>query len=80
MSKCHLKRTGIDQTRILGSIYNEFANFLKWRKKQPAIMNSNNMTKLKGGEKQIIFDRKTDKQTLRCIFDFEQLIAEFREI
>ena len=80
MSKCHLKHAGIDQTRILGSIYNEFANFLEWRKKQPAIMNANNMTKLKSGEKQIIFDRKADKQTLRCIFDFEQLIAEFREI
>jgi len=80
ISKCHLKRAGEDQTKILGSVYNEYSNFLKWRKSQPAIMNANNMTKLSGGEKQIVFDRKADTQTLRCIFDFEKLIAEFKEI
>ena len=80
VSKCHLKRAGEDQTKILGSVYNEYSNFLKWRKSQPAIMNANNMANLTGGEKQIVFDRKSDKQILRCIFDFEQLTAKFKEL
>ena len=80
ISNDHLKRAGLDQARRSGSIYSQLADFLRWRKNQPAIISANNMTKPTGGPKQIVFERKTDKQTLRCIFDFEQLIAEFEEI
>ena len=80
ISTDHLKRAGLDQVKISGSIYNEFANFLKWRKDQPAMMSANNMTRPRVEQKQIVFERKADKQTLRCIFDFEQLIVEFEEI
>ena len=80
VSASHLKRAGLDQAKINGSIYNEFSNFLKWRKGQPAMMDANHMTKPTGGPKQIVFERKCDEQTLYCFFDFEQLIAEFKEI
>ena len=61
-------------------VYNEFSDFLKWRKRQPAMMAANNMTKPSGGSREIIFERRADKQNLRCIFDFDQLTAEFKEV
>ena len=63
-----------------GSTYNKFAQFLSWRKKQPAFMQANKMTQLSGSERQIIFDRISDQQTLRCCFDFDSLTASFEEI
>ena len=44
------------------------------------MMSANHMTLLDGGPKEIVFERKADKQSLRCIFDFENLVAEFEEI
>ena len=44
------------------------------------MMDANHMTKPTGGIKQIVFERKCNEQTLYCFFDFEQLIAEFKEI
>ena len=38
------------------------------------------MTVPTGGSKEIIFIRKSKKQNLQCIFDFEQLTAKFEEI
>ena len=38
------------------------------------------MTQLSGSERQIIFDRISDQQTLRCCFDFDSLTASFEEI
>ena len=56
------------------------AGFLKWRKAQPAMMDANRMSGLSGGPRQIVFDRLSDNQTLRCCFDFDTLTASFEEI
>ena len=76
----HLKKSGLSQAGKPGSIYYEFSSFLKWRKKQPALMEANEMTIPTGGSKKIIFTRKSEKQNLRCIFDFERLTTKFEEI
>ena len=80
ISQKHVKKAALDAVKRSKSIYNEFSNFLKWRKKQPAMMTANNMTKPLGGSREIIFERRADKQNLRCIFDFDQLTAEFKEV
>jgi len=76
----HLSRAAFDEVAKTDSVYNQFAEFLAWRKKQPAFMQANNMTELTGGPKIIIFDRLSDQQSLRCSFDFESLTATFEEI
>ena len=76
----HLNRSAFSQAGKSGSIYAQFSSFLKWRKTQPALMEENEMTVPTGGSKEIIFIRKSKKQNLRCIFDFEQLTAKFEEI
>ena len=76
----HLKKSGLSQAGKPGSIYYEFSSFLKWRKKQPALMEANEMTIPTGGSKKIIFTRKSEKQNLLCIFDFERLTTNFEEI
>lgn len=76
----HLKRAALDEAARPESVYNEFSNFLKWRKNQPAIMSANTMSKISGGPKEIVFDRVSQTQTLRCLFDFESLSATFEEI
>lgn len=76
----HLKRAALDEAARPNSVYNEFAAFLKWRKDQPAIMSANTMSELSGGPKEIIFDRSSAHQTLRCTFDFASLTATFEEI
>ena len=63
-----------------GSIYNYFSSFLKWRKHQPALMTANNMSSITGGPREIIFDRISETQTLRCKFDFELVKATFEEV
>ena len=78
--KKHLKRCGMSQVGKPDTIYREFSSFLKWRKDQPALMTSNEITTPTGGPKKIIFMRKSKLQTLRCSFDFEKLIANFEEI
>ncbi len=80
ISAKHIKRAALDQVKKTGSIYNELSDFLNWRKQQLAMMSANHMTLLDGGPKEIVFERKADKQSLRCIFDFENLVAEFEEI
>ena len=80
ISDQHMKRAALDEASRSGSIYAEFAAFLKWRKAQPAIMESNRMSELSGGPRQIVFDRESDSQTLRCCFDFDTLTASFEEI
>jgi len=80
ISKQHMKRAALDEASRSGSIYAEFAAFLKWRKAQPAMMESNRMSELSGGPRQIVFDRESDSQTLRCCFDFDTLTASFEEI
>ena len=80
ISKKHAKKAALDAVKRSKSIYNEFSNFLKWRKNQPAMMIANNMTKPSGGSREIIFERRADKQNLRCIFDFDKLTAEFKEV
>jgi len=76
----HMARAAFDEVAKTDSVYNQFAEFLAWRKKQPAFMQANNMTELTGGPKIIIFDRLSDQQSLRCSFDFESLTATFEEI
>ena len=76
----HLNRSAFSQAGKSGSIYSQFSSFLKWRKTQPALMEENEMTVPTGGSKEIIFIRKSKKQNLQCIFDFEQLTAKFEEI
>ena len=76
----HLTRAALDQAGQTGSIYREFADFLTWRKTQPAMMDGNEMSALSGGARQIIFDRICERQTLRCCFDFDTLTASFEEV
>jgi len=76
----HLVRAGLDEAARVGSVYNDYAAFLKWRKTQPAMMQANTMTEISGADHQIIFDRVCDQQTLRCCFDFKALTATFEEI
>ncbi len=76
----HLQRAALDEAARPESVYNEFAAFLAWRKDQPALMSANTMSELSGSEKQIVFDRVSEQQTLRCSFDFESLTATFEEI
>lgn len=76
----HLDRAALDEAARTNSIYNEFADFLKWRRTQPAIMSANQMSKIKGASQQLVFDRISEQQTLRCSFDFESLTATFKEI
>ena len=38
------------------------------------------MSDISGGPDQIIFDRISERQTLRCIFDFAAVTVTFEEI
>jgi alpha-glucosidase len=80
VASSHLGRAGLDEAERSGSIYTKFSTFLKWRKEQPALMTANEMGSISGGKRQIIFDRLSDQQTLRCCFDFDRLEASFGEI
>lgn len=79
VSESHLKSAGLDEAARVGSVYNDFSAFLAWRKTQPALMTANTMTDLSGESQQIVFDRISDEQTMRCVFDFETLTARFEE-
>jgi len=76
----HLKRAALDEVARPASVYNAFSGFLKWRKDQPAFMQANHMSDLSGGATQIVFNRVSEQQTLRCCFDFETLTASFEEV
>ena len=80
VAEAHLSRAGLDEAEKDASVYNQMAAFLKWRKSQPAMMSANQMSELSGDDSQIIFDRISDEQTLRCCFDFKTLTASFEEI
>ena len=80
VSDRHLDRAGLDEVARPGSLYNDFSAFLTWRKSQPAMMEANRMSKISGGPDQIVFDRISDRQRLRCSFDFKALTAEFEHI
>ncbi|MFK7901678.1 MAG: alpha-amylase family glycosyl hydrolase [Nitratireductor sp.] len=80
VSKHHLKRAGLDEAKRQGSIYQEFSEFLKWRKEQNAIMDANEIELVASDDKTIVFDRKSNQQTLRCSFNFENLTASFEDI
>lgn len=79
IAKSHLERAGLDEAERKGSVYNEYSAFLKWRKQQSALMNANTMTDIAGNDHQIVFERSSDTQTLRCCFDFKALTATFEE-
>ena len=76
----HLARAGLDEAERPGSVYCQFAEFLAWRKAQPAMMRANNMTLVASGPKELVFDRMSETQNLRCRFDFETLTASIAEI
>jgi alpha-glucosidase len=76
----HLSRAAIDSASDPKSIYNELSKFLKWRKKQSAMMTANCILNITGDHNEISFDRQSDDQTLRCHFDFDTLTASFQEI
>ena len=80
VAKAHMARAGLDQAARPASVYNQFAEFLTWRKNQPALMTANDMTPLRGEDHVIEFDRICPTQTLRCRFDFKTLTAQFQEI
>ena len=80
VASAHLARAGLDEAQRAGSNYNKIASFLAWRKEQPAFMTANQMSDISGAAHQIIFDRISETQTLRCCFDFETLTASFEEI
>ena len=80
ISEAHLEKAGLEMARNAKSIYRKFSEFLKWRKKQPAMMHANLMSEVSGGPKEIIFDRISDFQKLRCKFDFELVKATFEEV
>lgn len=75
----HLQRAALDEAGRPDSVYNEFSEFLKWRKEQPAFMSANTMSELDGDSRTISFDRISEQQTLRCTFDFQSLTASFEE-
>ena len=76
----HIQRSGIDEAARSGSVYDQFSKFLAWRAKQPAMVHANSMTEIKGGPKQIIFDRISAQQKLRFCFDFETLNTSVTEV
>ena len=76
----HFSRAAIEQTASQGSVYQQFSDFLKWRKLQPAMMEANQMTPVSDTPGKIIFDRVSDTQRLRCCFDFERLDVYFEEV
>ncbi len=76
----HLASAALDEAQRPGSVYQELAAFLNWRKSQDAIMAGNEMSALTGGEHEIIFDRISQTQRLRCRFDFQALTASFEEL
>ena len=80
ISDQHLDRAGLDEAARPDSVYREFATFLAWRKSQPAMMESNRISAITGGDRQIIFDRISDAQRLRCTFDFDRLTADFETV
>ena len=80
IAEAHIARGGLDQAAKPSSLYNQFAEFLDWRKTQPAFMQANEMSALSGAEHIIQFDRISPTQTLRCSFDFKELTARFEEI
>ena len=80
ISDKHLDRAAIDSALNPNSIYSELSKFLKWRKKQSAMMNANCILNIDGDDTQISFDRQSDDQTLHCNFNFKTLMASFKEI
>ena len=80
ISEQHMARAALEQAARSGSIYCEFANFLHWRRMQPAFMDANEMSALAGGPQQIVFDRISAPQRLRCCFDFDTLTVSFEEV
>ncbi len=80
VADAHLPRAGLDATENANSIYTQFAQFLKWRKTQPAFTHANKMSQITGGENEICFNRISPHQTIRCRFDFNSLTASFEEI
>ena len=80
ISRNHYKKAALEAANKPSSIYSQLSEFLKWRKEQPAMISANIMTKPWGDERKIIFERRADKQNLRCMFDFGKLTAEFKEV
>jgi len=76
----HLERAGLDAAENEHSIYRQFASFLAWRKAQPAFMTANQMSLISSADHEIIFDRISPQQKLRCHFDFTALSASFEEV
>lgn len=75
-----MARAGLDEAERTGSVYNNLAGFLAWRKKQPAMQDANDMELIVSGTEEIIFDRISAEQSLRYRFNFQNLTASFLEI
>ena len=80
MAQRHLSRAALDEAARQGSVYQRFSQFLAWRKEQPAFMHNNEISDLSGDAHEIVFERKSDQQVLRCRFNFETLSASFEEV
>ena len=76
----HAIRAGLEEASRPDSVYTQFAGFLRWRKKQPAFMSANKMTKAWSSDSALEFDRISPTQNLRCNFNFKSLIATFEEL
>ena len=75
----HGVRAGLEEASRQGSVYLQFREFLHWRKKQPAFMKANHMSKAVCKEYTLEFDRFSPTQNFRCSFDFKNLTASFEE-
>ncbi|NVK32057.1 MAG: alpha-glucosidase [Gammaproteobacteria bacterium] len=80
VAKSHLARAGLDEAERADSVYRHFADFLGWRKSQPALVSANSITNIGGDEHTLSFERISDAQTLRCHFNFKTLAATFEEL
>ena len=80
IAEVHLEKAGLEMAKNTKSIYSEFSKFLRWRKMQPAMMQANIMSEISGGSREIIFDRVSNYQKIRCKFDFEKVKATFEEV
>ncbi len=80
VSEAHLDHAGLDAAEDKTSLYHQLKQFLTWRKAQDAFMTSNQMSDISGGENEIVFDRISQTQVLRCHFDFVTLTAQFEEV
>ena len=79
MAKEHAIRSGLEEASRQNSVYTQFAEFLRWRKKQPAFMTANEMSEAVSTGFVLKFERMSPTQNMHCSFDFKSLTTTFEE-